>query len=57
MPVFDTNVIRHVEQTFRIFKDNFDLSLEYDNETKITDVIDKGKHMLVWFEVRTTANN
>lgn len=55
MPVFDTNVIRHVDQTYTIFKDNFDLSLEYESETKVTDIIDKGKFMLVWYEVRTTA--
>lgn len=49
MPVFDTNVIRHVEQRFTMVKDEFDLSLDYLSETTIVDIVDKGKNMLVYF--------
>ena len=38
-----------------MLKDNLDLSLEYESEAKIVDVIDTGKSMAIWYEIRTTA--
>lgn len=49
MPVFNPNIIRHAEQRYIMVKDHVDLALEYEHETRITNVIDKGKNTIVWF--------
>lgn len=49
MPKFNPNIIRHAEQRYIMVKDHVDLSLEYEHETLVTDVIDKGKNTIVWF--------
>lgn len=55
MPKYNTNIVRHLDQRCIIMKEHYDLSLEYEHVVHVKDCIDKGKNLVIFFEINTYA--
>lgn len=53
MPEFSPLVVLHAEQRLVMVSDTIEAGMEYATDTKILDVVDKGKNALVYFRLNT----
>lgn len=57
MPKFNPNFVLHAEHKLIMIKNKVEIGVQYEHESEIADVVDKGKNALLFWRAKTYSRN